>query len=373
MAMADTTMIISGIAGGSLIGLAASILLLGCGEIMGASGITSSYLMHPMRTYQSDSQKWKILFLAAFCIAANLLGYTHGADTSATNGPFITNFSFAVGGLLTGFGTKLSQGCTTGHGICGMARLNQRSIVGALSFMSFGFITSSVLGSRFNIFRASAPMFTPNRITSVFAYLVVGTLMYFSIQIIRPKSANCELADAENMPVETSSLKQNIEMKSDIIKKAPFAVLSGAVFALGLDVSHMIDNRKILNFLDVTGIKKGEWDPSLAFVMASGVIISGMSYQYIGGFNHIIQNPLRLMKVSFSKADFNIPAGLSADKKLFVGAVVFGVGWGVAGFCPGPAAYLACVGYPQVMALYMPMFTAGALLAEMEYTQSLLS
>lgn len=123
---------ISALAGGALIGLAAALLWLGNGRIAGISGIVGG-----MRT-QGPDLAWRIAFIAGLVLAplgcAVLWRVTPiSIDASA---PLIM-----VGGLLVGFGTRLGSGCTSGHGVCGLARLSARSLVATMLFMGAGFAT----------------------------------------------------------------------------------------------------------------------------------------------------------------------------------------------------------------------------------------
>ena len=104
--------------------------------------------------------------------------------------------------------------------------------------------------------------------------------------------------------------------------RALFGFLAGLVFGIGLVVSGMSDPAKVLNFLDVAG----HWDPSLAFVMG------GASVTAFLGFRLAWRRPAPLLF-----ADFDMPANNAIDAPLLSGAVLFGIGWGIGGFCPGPA------------------------------------
>lgn len=344
---------IHGLLGGSLIGLAAATLLLGCGEIMGASGIFSSLLMQPKITLEKIPEKWKILFFASFISSANLFMKT---EYKAMEGTEVTNFAIFLAGICTGFGSKLSNGCTSGHGICGMARFSYRSIVAVLTFMCTGFTTASLLSKDVGIFRNSAAtMQLPNKFTRTILLVAGVFLVFFCMKMFSNATYNTRSASAESNDMK-------IRQEIDFIKKAPFVILSGSLFAAGLNVSQMIDNKKVLNFLDVTGIIDGTWDPMLIFVMGSGVIISGLSYQYVEGYNVIKKSPERILSCSLSGSDFRIPKRTEVDAKLVIGAAFFGFGWALGGVCPGSAIYLASVGYPQMLYIYIPMFINGRLL-----------
>src|SRR5262245_7456934 len=99
------------------------------------------------------------------------------------------------------------------------------------------------------------------------------------------------------------------------------AALCGILFGFGLIVSGMAQPAKVLNFLDLFG----RWDPSLAFVMASALAVSGAGYA-------LAKRRAR----PFAAAQWNWPAGNVIDAQLVTGACLFGLGWGLVGLCPGP-------------------------------------
>jgi uncharacterized protein len=120
--------------GGMLIGLAAVLMMAGSGRIAGVSGIVAGLLRGP-----DGETAWRIAFVA---------GILGGAATAAVAGLFdpgalrfpATGFTAAVAGLLVGAGTSIGGGCTSGHGICGLARLSPRSLVATCIFMSVAFV-----------------------------------------------------------------------------------------------------------------------------------------------------------------------------------------------------------------------------------------
>jgi uncharacterized protein len=119
---------ISAAIGGALIGLSAVLLMLFTGRIAGVSGILGG-LLNP----HSDDRAWRMAFivgLIAAPLSAALIGYAVPVPQMPTS--FVT---IAVAGLLVGFGTRLGSGCTSGHGICGIARLSPRSIMATCVFM----------------------------------------------------------------------------------------------------------------------------------------------------------------------------------------------------------------------------------------------
>lgn len=112
------------------------------------------------------------------------------------------------------------------------------------------------------------------------------------------------------------------------------SLLAGLVFGLGLIVSGMANPAKVIGFLDLTG----NWDPSLALVMAGAISISFFAFLFA-----------KKRTLSLIGADMRLPGGRDIDRRLVVGGLLFGVGWGVAGFCPGPG--LVALGMGEVKAL----------------------
>ena len=104
----------------------------------------------------------------------------------------------------------------------------------------------------------------------------------------------------------------------------PFIVslISGLIFGLGLIIGGMANPQKILNFLDIFG----QWDPSLIFMMGAAVITTFL------GFRYVLKNERPILA-----GKFELPTRKIIDKSLIIGAALFGIGWGLGGFCPGPA------------------------------------
>ena len=112
------------------------------------------------------------------------------------------------------------------------------------------------------------------------------------------------------------------------------SLLAGLVFGLGLIVSGMANPAKVLGFLDLAGA----WDPSLALVMAGAIAVGSIAFAVAGRRTR-----------SLIGAEMKLPSARHIDRRLVVGSTLFGIGWGLAGFCPGPA--LVAVGLGEVKAL----------------------
>ncbi|EPZ50988.1 sulfur transport [Bacteriovorax sp. BAL6_X] len=103
------------------------------------------------------------------------------------------------------------------------------------------------------------------------------------------------------------------------------SLISGMIFGIGLTISGMVNPKKVIGFLDIFSLQGG-WDASLAFVMGGAVVIGIFATKYITKR----ETPIFDVK-------FHLPTKMKIDKRLVSGAVLFGVGWGIAGICPGPA------------------------------------
>ena len=125
---------VSGLVGGLLIGLAVTLMLLLNGRIAGISGIVGGLL-----TPKDGDTGWRVAFVAGLLIGA--LAYILSVGGQAPVDVLASPPAILVGGLLVGFGTRLGSGCTSGHGLCGMARVSRRSIVATAVFFGVAMLT----------------------------------------------------------------------------------------------------------------------------------------------------------------------------------------------------------------------------------------
>lgn len=100
----------------------------------------------------------------------------------------------------------------------------------------------------------------------------------------------------------------------------------GLIFGLGLVISGMSNPAKVLNFLDLAATPSGGWDPSLALVLGGAVIVGLIGFQTVPRW----RRPLLADR-------FFLPTATRIDRRIVIGPAIFGIGWGLAGFCPGPA------------------------------------
>lgn len=122
---------------------------------------------------------------------------------------------------------------------------------------------------------------------------------------------------------------------------------SGALFGVGLAVSSMTDRHVVLGFLDVLG----DWNPRLVFVMAAAVAVTAVAYRLI------LRRP-----APAAGGEFHVPKAGAIDARLVAGAAIFGVGWGLAGYCPGPALVAVAAGLRDAW-IFLPAMIAGSWIA----------
>ncbi|WP_134682463.1 DUF6691 family protein [Paracoccus ravus] len=118
---------------------------------------------------------------------------------------------------------------------------------------------------------------------------------------------------------------------------------SGLVFGIGLVVSGMANPAKVLNFLDLAGA----WDPSLGFVMGGALVVTYLGYRLVWR-----------RKTPVLAEGFDLPSSRRTDRPLVIGAALFGIGWGIGGFCPGPAWTALALLAPGTL-IFLPMMLFG--------------
>ena len=123
-----------------------------------------------------------------------------------------------------------------------------------------------------------------------------------------------------------------------------FALLAGLIFGIGLIIGGMSNPAKVLAFLDLAG----NWDPSLGLVMGGAIPVSAIAFYWAG-----------IRRKSFLGNSIHLPGTRNLDKRLAIGGILFGIGWGLAGICPGPSLVLLGTG------AWKALVFVGAMLAGM--------
>ncbi|CAJ1965325.1 unnamed protein product [Cylindrotheca closterium] len=406
---------LNGLSGGAVIGLSAGALLLLSGEILGASGLVSSTILYPQKALSDPSITWKLVFISSFLVFSNsVLGQYFASDPRMEQDEHlmvVSTAGYLLGGALVGFGTRLGNGCTTGHGICGLARMSKRSLVAVIAFMLSALITANLVAPDNSMFSEMTSFLRTNEAPQLENAVLGKTVtmpvvMATMIALYNLRKATESLEEKEEKAVvdntttsttttttsaaeekkeedtkSTEKPKDEIEVsrKFDSKKRIPGrrerviiqdatgkllpAIFAGSLFALGLALSGMVVPSKILGFLNLYLAQQGTWDPTLLMVMGGGSIFSWIAYQFVDGFG-VIPNKYSISAPRGSSSFCNIPTNTKIDANLVIGGSVFGIGWGIAGLCPGPAMFLAATGTQPIIQYWWPMFIGGAFVAQ---------
>jgi len=310
--------------GGVLVGGAAFLMLHLNGSIMGVSGMFKGSFKGLVDRKPVADWSQKPLFVAGLLLGGLFASYLFPQSMRIWPQTYPL-WRIVVGGLLVGSGTALSNGCTSGHGICGLARLSKRSLAAVATFMATGAVIATAASSA-SAASGSVTGYRSGNGVGWVASLAVGASLLL-LASLTPRLDGVVSKDAREYAV---------------------VLLSGSAFSIGLAVAAMTDPVVVGSFLD---LHPDTWNPTLAFVMIGGLAVNFPLYQWI----------IR-PKVTCGKID--VPSSTIIDVRLIVGASMFGSGWGLAGVCPGPAIVLLPAFDPaeaHLLWVWVALFLCGQL------------
>ncbi|KAJ7125482.1 hypothetical protein C8R43DRAFT_1075748 [Mycena crocata] len=281
--------------GGLGLSLPVHALLLLNGNIFGISG----FLNRAVR-----GSKEAMASAAGLLLGGLFAGLTEGAGPQ----PFPLAFPhIIISGLLVGIGTKMANGCTSGHMIAGISRFSTRSITATATFFSTGVITARLLHRNSLPIRSlDWSLDTTGKALLVFQLVpfFVSTFLY----IFAPRQA-CGPANKDQPTLSTLRLIASLSTSFE--------------FALALRLSNLTEPVRVVTFLLLPFHEA--FDPSLAFLALGALPLAIFLYQFARGS----EQP-RL------GGPWSVPKGGQVDVRLIAGSALFGIGWGSVGFCPGP-------------------------------------
>lgn len=327
---------------------------------MGASGILSNTLLNPLQALRKPSNYWRYAYLASFSLTVNLFVNYFAPPEFLADGrsedsdvPIPSSAAYLIGGLLVGLGTRIGNGCTTGHGICGIARFSKRSLTATCTFTGVSMLTT-YLTSPLRSWAAATDFLRrtglPN-MSPISSGLVMAVAV-FSAMIAPALSATNKAQIIEEHGKEVVANEE---------RKVLGASLSGAMFAAGLAISGMAKTSKVHDFLCLSGFSNGSYDPTLITVMGSGILASWLAYQVVEGWSLMPKGKTLSCPAGLGQgACFSVPTNAVIDSQLLGGAATFGMGWGLTGICPGPAVFAAASGNLNATLLWLPAFVAGS-------------
>jgi uncharacterized membrane protein YedE/YeeE len=247
----------------------------------------------------------------------------------------------ATSGFLVGLGTKLSNGCTSGHMLCGLSRLSLRSVAATLTFMLTGSITATLIHGEST--SPSGPLdWSLGDFANTFA-VAQASLFLTSLYLYKTK------------PEPRTNSDGNLEILPTHRRFASF--LTAVQFGLGLHLTSSTVPGRVIRFL-LTPFHSG-FDPTLVFLALGALPVGTVAYYYGRGE----EKPQLGGK-------WCIPKCGKIDSRLLVGAGIFGIGWGIQGICPGPALVNLGIAAFQRHTTFWPLagwlisFVFGGVLAE---------
>lgn len=336
--------------GGMMIGSAAALQLRLAGRILGTSGCVRNPI------------SWRSTCLAGLSVGGSASAYFmgseqvfHGVMEMSTALPVAVPI---VSGLLVGFGTSLANGCTSGHGVSGLARFSKRSLAAVGTFMSSAMVTASAI-NHYNLLPIPAPGLinltpTPSlsiAIVSSIGLAVFARSLWLAMRAPKvPVVKGTEMKPATETPPATEGCKV-ITAPDDNVPTVITAFGTGSLFGVGLVVSGMCDPLKVLGFL--TPMSPFGWDPSLAFVMMGALAVNTPATQF------------RPPTPKFRKV-YDLPTSTAITGSLILGSILFGIGWGIYGACPGPAVVNVASGSVPFLTFvaFIVLGARGALVVE---------
>lgn len=313
----------NGVAGGLVIGVASSALLFYTGKVTGISGIVEKILISD----GNDDSSWTISYVAGLVTSGAVLSTVYPSAFGAPSQVLtLSPEGFAVAGLLTGFGSRMGSGCTSGHGICGLPRRSLRSLIAVLTFMGTGALSSYLIANSSVKQLLASGQISNGRSTDDLVAYITPTVTFAVIAATMHNRGFVLHKLIYGQQVEGADLETKAITVQNSFAKHTTSFLAAVTFGLGLGLSGMCDSGRVTNFLNFTGTDG--WDPTLMGVMGGGVIFNLISFHFMNSKNANIALDKKNTISNVLKFDTH-PDNMKIDSKLVIGSAVFGLGWGL--------------------------------------------
>ena len=299
--------------GGLLIGCGAISLLYSTGYISGMNSMLDTIFI------QTDDfqYRWKSLWLSIFILMGLFISNKNKTVESLPLN-IITFFSF----FILAFGVRMAQGCTSGHGINGLARLSNRSLIAVILFFSFAVFISTNFKT-LSIHKTNS--IHTNKLIPIF--FVILWIIYSFLKT-SPKDNNNTINPYNIIAI----------------------IISALLFSSGLIYSGMYQFSIVKNFLN---FNNPNWNYGLLIVFSTAVITTFIGFKYILSLDQPLTKSCEQSFIKDEECKFMLPKRNIIDDKLIIGSSLFGIGWGLTGMCPStfpirlglgdPSAYLALI------------------------------
>jgi uncharacterized membrane protein YedE/YeeE len=343
------------IVGSLMMGSSVYYLLSHHGNILGISGIFHSsvrfiwslFIGKIVNPEERKSMYWKIAFLGGILTTSIILRLYRtklelGLGVTLLDLPVKTSvLSMAAAGMLVGMGTRLAGGCTSGHMLCGLSRLSLRSFTATFTFFLTALLVSQLFHtapSTMTLPAAASP--TPTTL-GILTALQLPFFCYLIVPLVARAVGISPLTPAYDIGIKPVS-----------------TFLISCHFSLGLILTGMVRPSKVLGFMNLPlpippfTTHGGSWDPTLLWVVVGGILTNLIAWQ---GWVQKMPRPTQGSK-------FELPTRRDLDRKLILGAAMFGIGWGWTGICPGPGLVGSFTGLEFPLWVWLGGVAVGGLL-----------
>lgn len=312
--------------GAFLLHVATSTFLYGNGKVFGCSSMLYNSVANPtvFNVPVVAGISTTVLAISKLGICNTLFGtylptYIQSSSSSL-------NYVLILSGLLAGVGTNLGSGCTSGHMLCGLSRLSVRSIVATCVFSVTAMLTQFFFQTAPDCVGLSCSQISHPSVHETKLLLTTAAILY-----------------------TISYFLKSVRFNNSKAVQSAISFFSGSVFALGLMLSGMASPANTLGFL-ATPFNKQKWNPSLLLVIVFGIVPNLIEFAYYkkqmccakpvqatgSAEANDANNNGSPEKTPSACAIFDLPTKTQVDRRLVVGASIFGLAWGLTGICPGP-------------------------------------